>query len=49
MDNYTVGLNWYLNPSSRIMVNYIFSSFVEEYDPTPMNAQIVQTRFQIDF
>ncbi|MBN1918761.1 MAG: porin [Verrucomicrobia bacterium] len=44
MDDITLGANWYLNPNTRIMLNYVNSdvSGVGE-------ADIVQMRFQIDF
>ncbi|UCE87792.1 MAG: porin, partial [Deltaproteobacteria bacterium] len=43
-DNITVGLNWYLNPNVRVMLNYVYSD-LEDLDAT----NIFQTRFQIDF
>jgi phosphate-selective porin OprO/OprP len=44
MDNYTMAFNWYLNPNTRVMFNYIIS------DPDPNGlAHLFNTRFQIDF
>ena len=44
MDNFTLGLNWYWNPNSRIMWNYIFAN-VESIG----GSNILQMRFQVDF
>ena len=40
----TVGLNWYLNPNTRMMFNYI-RACREDYD----GADIFAMRFQVDF
>ena len=44
MKNFTFGVNWHLNPYSRIMWNYVRS----EVEDTG-NADILQMRFKIDF
>ncbi|MDH3649156.1 MAG: porin [Saprospiraceae bacterium] len=44
LSNITVGLNWYLNPVSRLMANYIFANLDEVG-----KANIFQMRMQIDF
>ncbi len=52
----TAGINWYLFPNARIMLNYIHSDVSQRNAtiagvPTHINgtADIVQTRFQVDF
>ena len=44
MDNFTLGLNWYWNPNSRMMWNYIFANVESVGD-----SNILQMRFQVDF
>ena len=44
MNNFTLGLNWYLNPNTRWMFNYVLSD-VKDLD----NANIFQLRFSVDF
>ena len=45
--NWTAGLNWYLNPNMRIMLNYVHASVDQwEYDG---GLDIFQARFQADF
>jgi len=44
MSEITLGLNWYLNPVSRIMLNYSIADL-----PDLGKANIIGTRFQIDF
>lgn len=46
LDDITVGLNWYLNPNTRVMLNYVYADASDLYDG---EAHIFQTRFQIDF
>lgn len=40
----TAGINWYLNPSTRIMANYVLAQVSSIGD-----ANIIQLRFQLDF
>lgn len=51
MDDITFGVNWYLNPQSRVMFNYVRSDVVSG-GVTALDAgtlSIYQLRFQIDF
>lgn len=45
--DWTLGLNWYLNPDTRIYLNYTLANI--EHDLYDGNLGILQTRFQIDF
>lgn len=55
-DNITIGVNWYLNPATRLMVNYSYSGLAnaggEAHPDKVINigqATFLQTRFQVDF
>lgn len=47
--NVTAGMNWHLNPNTRVMLNYIHSRVDEGGLTGNADADMVQTRFQIDF
>ena len=56
LSNFTFGVNWYLNPNVRIMLNYVRAMLDEDdcYYKGDMgdhcgDADIVQARFQVDF
>ena len=46
MDNYTLGLNWYLNPAVKIAANYIHTNSFSFYHGS---SDIFQMRFQVVF
>lgn len=44
------GINWYLNPHSRVMVNYVHTEDEAEYEGAEdQTADVAQIRFQVDF
>ncbi|HUU58327.1 MAG TPA: porin [Phycisphaerae bacterium] len=47
LNNWTIGVNWYLNPNARIMANYI-RSCLDRLD-TSGAVDIFMMRFQFDF
>lgn len=47
MTDYTIGLNWYLNPNARIMLNYVLADI--DHDLYSGDFEALQTRFQINF
>ncbi len=54
LSNTTVGLNWYTSANSRIMLNYVISSYVgpdveERGEGVEGSTSALLTRFQIDF
>ena len=52
-DQITLGLNWYLNPNTRIMWNYVMADMSNLDDGTPggldTDVNVFEMRFQIDF
>jgi len=47
LNDTTVGLNWYLNPCTRLMFNYVMGTLVNHGEETTENT--FQCRMQIDF
>jgi phosphate-selective porin OprO/OprP len=47
--NTTAGLNWYLNPYTRIMFNYVYAEVEGRADVEDGNINIFQGRFQVYF
>jgi phosphate-selective porin OprO/OprP len=48
-DDVTVGLNWYLNPAVRIMLNYVYADLDDRDNVPDGNTSILQSRFQVAF
>lgn len=48
-DNTTVGVNWYLNPNTRVMLNYVNADLEERTGVDEGSVTIIESRFQIDF
>jgi phosphate-selective porin len=46
--NHTVGLNWYLNPYTKLMLNDVYST-EDQYNGTMAYLNTVEMRAQIDF
>jgi len=46
--DFTFGTNWYLNPATRIMFNYVWTD-ISKKDVGSGNLNIFEIRFQIDF
>ena len=46
LSNFTVGLNWYLNPNVRFLLNYVHANAWRGKD---VRADIIQIRAQVDF
>ena len=47
LNDITLGLNWHLNPCTRIMFNYVMG--VADVNPEDINENTLQMRMQIDF
>ena len=49
LDDYTLGLNWYWNPNTRVMFNYVRANVEREDLGLDEEADLVQLRLQFDF
>lgn len=47
LEDLTLGLNWYLNPNTKILLNYIYAELDKDSETT--DASFVTMRFQVDF
>ena len=47
LNDITIGLNWYLNPCTRVMFNYVMGTLDHHGEETKENT--IQCRMQIDF
>jgi phosphate-selective porin OprO/OprP len=48
-DNVTACLNWYLNPNTRLMLNYVHADLEDRAGVNDGDVNIFQARFQVDF
>ena len=46
LDDFSIGANWYLNPNTRVMLNWVFADADDRYDG---EGNILQMRFEIYF
>ena len=49
LNDITLGLNWYLNPCTRLMFNYVMGSVTHHDMENPEKENVFQARIQIDF
>ncbi len=49
LKDFTAGLNWYLNPNLRWMLNYVHADLSERADVNDGNADIIETRMSLTF
>ncbi len=49
LDDITLGLNWYINPNTRVYFNYILANVDDESVPVDDDANIFMIRLQLDW
>ena len=52
LQDLTLGVNWYLNPNTRVMLNYVRANvdrLVNDIRLDDDNADLLSMRFQVDF
>ena len=47
LEDITVGINWYLNPNTRVMLNYVMGEMINEEEIITEDA--VMMRVQLGF
>ncbi len=49
MRDITFGVNWYVNPATRLMLNYVLATIAKQNFIDDQQAGILEMRFQVDF
>ena len=48
LEDFTIGLNWYLNPNTRVMLNYVMGELTDGVGEV-ITENAVMMRIQLDF